>query len=68
MFKKKLTTWQSEALGTNYSKYIWSSKVSFLYKKPAADSLYGDEESISQSYADFVEMGNRIPNEEGFLF
>jgi hypothetical protein len=65
---KKLTPWQSDAIGTNFSNTIWSNKVSFLYKKAAADSLYGDEESISQSFGDFVEMGNRIPNEEGLLF
>lgn len=62
----KLNHWQRKAIGSSREQQpVWDSKVAKLYPKPHPDNLEDDDPSISQSYDDFVEMGNRLPNEMG---
>lgn len=50
---------------TPISEY-WNPAIADLYPQPAPGAIpEGDEKDVSQSFLEFVEMGEREPNEEG---
>ncbi len=54
---------QKKILGKDYSFDIFHQKYAKLHPKPSKDSYFSDEQE--QSYEEFLDMGNRPPNEAG---
>ncbi len=59
----RLTKTQQSILGKGYQSDVLHTKYSHLHPRADEDAYFSDEEE--QSYAQFVDMGNRPPNEEG---
>ncbi|KAJ3139079.1 Asparagine synthetase domain-containing protein 1 [Physocladia obscura] len=62
---QQLSHWQRKGLGNNYSPHIYNKRIEHLYSSALAASLEDSDDEISQSFAEFVEMGKQAPNAEG---